>query len=161
MDSVVTAADASEQGGGVCASVALTSLGRSRLLEGERRIRQPINDSFLLVELFAGIGAARRACQILGVTPGTHIVCEICEDAVAVLQEAYPDARFHDDVTSLRRKTLEELTIDNPHIKHILIVGGFPCQDLSGLNRTAVGLEGARSSLLYDMIKVEKIVQQL
>ena len=56
---------------------------------------------------------------------------------------------------------MEELTIDNPHIKHILIVGGFPCQDLSGLNRTAVGLEGARSSLLYEIIKVEKIVQQL
>jgi len=161
IDDLATAADASEAGGGVCASTGLTAMGRSRLQEGERRVDRPVTDSLLLVELFAGIGAARRGLRILGVTPGTHIISEVSEDALAVLREAHPDARFQADVQTLHLAAIKALTADNPHIKHVLIVGGSPGQDLSGLNRTAVGLEGPRSSLLYAMIQVEAVVEQL
>ena len=38
VDELVTAADASEQGGGLCASSGLTAAGRSRLKEREQRV---------------------------------------------------------------------------------------------------------------------------
>ena len=66
---------------------------------------KPITDSLLLIELFAGIGAARRSLQILGITPGTHVIAETNFDALAVLKEAHPDARFHDDVQTLNAAT--------------------------------------------------------
>ena len=75
-------------------------------MEGERRITRPVEDSLLLVELFAGIGAAKRGLQILGVTPGTHIACEVAPDAIAVLKEAHPEARLHEAITTLHEQQL-------------------------------------------------------
>ena len=49
---------------------------------------------------------------------------------------------------------VKEAVADNPHIKHILLVAGFPCQDLSGANPAAKGLSGKRSSLLHHALKL-------
>ena len=130
VDEVVTASDASEHGGGVCASVGPTPEGRARLWEGELRVKRPVNDELLLLELFAGIGAGRRALQLLGVTPGTHVVVEIDESATAVLMGNYPEARHWPDIRTFDSAKLAELCADNPHITRILVLGAFPCQDV-------------------------------
>ena len=56
---------------------------------------------------------------------------------------------------------LKRLAADNPHITLIYLVGGLPCPDLSGLNVDKVGLAGARSSLLGEMIRIEGVAEQL
>ena len=86
VDELVTSSDASETGGGVCASVGLSQLGLERLAEAESlRARSPA-DSLLLVDAFSGISAARRARQLLGVSPGSHVSFEVDEVAQSVVK---------------------------------------------------------------------------
>ena len=90
---MVTVSDASEQGAGVCRSMGLTDEGRRRLALAQRQAQLGIPlDHFCLIELFAGIGAGRRAFDLLGLTPGCHLVAEVEESACRVLARAYPDA---------------------------------------------------------------------
>ncbi len=42
-----------------------------------------------------------------------------------------------------------------------LIVGGFPCQDLSILNRNRKGLNGPKSGLFYRQLEIMKQVRQV
>ena len=41
----------------------------------------------------------------------------------------------------------------------VLAMGGSPCQDLSGLNATKVGIGGERSGLVVELIRVVKVLQ--
>ena len=65
----ITCTDASEQGGAVCVARELTTQGLETLL----KVLSPIVGLFagrlVLVEVCAGIGGARRALEMLGVTP--------------------------------------------------------------------------------------------
>ena len=75
VDDLATCSDASETGGGVCASMGLSELGFERLAEAESlRARSPA-DALLLVDAFSGISAIRRALQLVGVAQGSHISC--------------------------------------------------------------------------------------
>ena len=158
---LATASDASESGGGVTASRGLSAEGRMRLWEGEQRIYRPVAEELLFIELFAGIGGGRRALQLLGVTPGSHLIVENDADAARVLQENFPEARHWPDVRTLDAAGLQALVGDNPHVRKILVFGGFPCQDLSGLNHQREGLGGKRSSLLMEMIRIESCAAEV
>ena len=152
VDDLATCSDAAESGGGVCASTGLSELGLERLGEAESlRSRSPA-DALLLVDAFSGISAARRALQLLGVAPGSHISLEVDEVAQSIVASHFQGARELGDITEVTIKKLKEAVADNPHIKHILLVAGFPCQDLSGANPAAKGLTGNRSSLLHQAL---------
>ena len=73
---------------------------------------------------------------------------EINAYARKVLAKQWPDVRRHDDITTFPPKdwTADELRCD-------LICGGFPCQDISYAGKGA-GLDGERSRLFYDAIRV-------
>lgn len=93
--------------------------------------------------LFAGIGGLE-----LGMARAGHhaeMFCEIEPAAVAVLRARFPDAKLHEDVTTLRRLPKG---ID-------LVVGGFPCQDLSQAGLTK-GLSGTQSSLVDHVFRLLK-----
>lgn len=67
-DHVVTASDASESGGGLCASEGLTSLG---LEASKGSVRGQAEESFeakglLIISAFDGIGAIRVAADVFG-----------------------------------------------------------------------------------------------
>ena len=55
-------------------------------------------DELLLIEHCAGIGAARRALQVLGIRPGGHIVTEVNEAAIRTLKANYPAAELAGDL---------------------------------------------------------------
>src|SRR4051812_32445535 len=89
--------------------------------------------SFKTVGLFSGIGGLE-----LGLERAGHqmtLTCEIDPIASHVLRTRLGHV-VHDDVCSLKKlpKGTE------------LVVGGFPCQDLSQAGRTA-GIAGSRSGL--------------
>ena len=91
--------------------------------------------------LFAGIGGFERGLAAAG--HETELFCEIDPLARAVLATRFRGIRIHEDIC-----TLESL----PR-KVDLLVGGFPCQDLSQAGRTA-GITGARSGLVGEVFRL-------
>jgi len=91
--------------------------------------------------LFAGIGGFELGLAAAG--HETEFVCDVLPAAKAVLQERFPEAKYHDDVTTLRSlpKSVDALC------------GGFPCQDLSQAGRGA-GLGGERSGLIEEVFRL-------
>jgi DNA (cytosine-5)-methyltransferase 1 len=105
------------------------------------------------LSLFSGIGGIDLAIE-----PWVDTVayCEADRYAQAVLlsrmaEGQLPNAPIWNDVTTLTAKHFGEQRID-------IIFGGSPCQDISlaGLQR---GLEGSRSRLFYEIIRLAKEIQ--
>lgn len=91
--------------------------------------------------LFAGIGGLERGLSDAG--HRASLLCEIWEPARAVLAARMPDVPCERDVRKLRSLPAE---IE-------LLVGGFPCQDLSQAGLTA-GIEGSRSGLVGEVFRL-------
>lgn len=91
--------------------------------------------------LFAGIGGLEKG--LAGAGHETLLLCEIWPPARAVLEARMPGTPCAEDVRALRSLPGE---ID-------LLVGGFPCQDLSQAGRTA-GIKGARSGLVGEVFRL-------
>lgn len=94
-----------------------------------------------VVGLFAGIGGLEVGFGQAG--HKTVLASEILPAARAVLQHRLPDAELVGDVQQL--KSLPGGTD--------LVMGGFPCQDLSQAGLTA-GLDGARSALVEEVFRL-------
>ena len=91
--------------------------------------------------LFAGIGGLE-----IGLARAGHeasMLCEIWEPARAVLSAHMPGVPLERDVRELRSLASE---VD-------LLVGGFPCQDLSQAGLTS-GIDGARSGLVGEIFRL-------
>lgn len=91
--------------------------------------------------LFAGIGGFERGLASAG--HETSLLCEIWEPARAVLAARMADVTCPRDVSELKALPSE---VD-------LVVGGFPCQDLSQAGLTA-GIGGARSGLVGEVFRL-------
>ena len=94
-----------------------------------------------LGSLFAGIGGFDIGVEAAGFKTAWQV--EIDPTCRAVLQDRFPHARQHEDV----RTCLPALTpVD-------VIVGGFPCQDVSSMGKQR-GLAGARTGLFFDAMHI-------
>lgn len=91
--------------------------------------------------LFAGIGGLEAGLKSAG--HETSLLCEIWEPARAVLANRMPDVCCETDICELK-----SLPDDVE-----LLVGGFPCQDLSQAGRTA-GIGGKRSGLVGEVFRL-------
>jgi DNA (cytosine-5)-methyltransferase 1 len=91
--------------------------------------------------LFAGIGGLERGLNRAG--HETLLLCENDVAAKAVLSARYGGVRLWDDV-----RTLKSLPSETS-----LVVGGFPCQDLSQAGQTA-GITGHRSGLVGEVFRL-------
>lgn len=92
--------------------------------------------------LFAGVGGFDLGMERAGMRPAWQV--EIDPHARAVLARHWPDARQLEDVRQVGAHNLPRVDV---------IVGGFPCQDLSIAGNRA-GLAGHRSGLFYEMLRV-------
>ncbi len=91
--------------------------------------------------LFAGIGGFERGLAASG--HETSLLCEIWEPARAVLAARMPDVPCKADICTLKALPKEVE----------LLVGGFPCQDLSQAGLTA-GISGTRSGLVGEVFRL-------
>ena len=91
--------------------------------------------------LFAGIGGFDIGFEAAGFTTAWQVeIHDICR---AVLADRFPHAKQHIDV----RTCLPDLSpVD-------VIVGGFPCQDVSTMGKRK-GLAGERTGLFFDAIRI-------
>lgn len=100
-----------------------------------------------VLDLFSGIGGNTLALQ--GFT-NTVAYCEIDPHARAVLESRMsegliPAAPIFHDVTTLKGDDVGEID---------MIVGGFPCQDISVAGKGAGIAEGTRSGLFFQIMRL-------
>ncbi len=96
-----------------------------------------------VVGLFAGIGGIELGLQRAGFHATT--ICEIDAAAKEVLKHHFPDVPLADDIRKLKK--LPKGTD--------LLVGGFPCQDISQAGNTK-GIKGKNSGLVDEVFRLLK-----
>lgn len=101
-----------------------------------------------ILSLFDGISCSRIALEKIGVKIDNYFSSEIDKSCIAVSKKHFPDNIFLGDVTKINLKNLPRID---------LLIGGSPCQDLS-LAFKGKGLEGSRSSLFFDYVKIKNIL---
>ena len=100
-----------------------------------------------VLDLFSGIGAYSLGLERTG---GFRTVafCEIEDYPRKILKQHWPDVPIYDDV-----RTLDAATLRRDGIAVDVIVGGWPCQDIS-LAGTGAGLDGERSGLWSEIARL-------
>lgn len=105
-----------------------------------------------VLSLFDGISCARVALERLGVNIETYYASEIEKNAIKTAQKNYPDTIQLGDITIINTPMLLVKNID-------LMIGGSPCQDLSIATASRKGLDGERSKLFWEYVRVLKEVK--
>jgi DNA-cytosine methyltransferase len=96
------------------------------------------------LSLFAGIGGFDRGFEQAGMRCIGQV--DIDPFCLAVLTKHWPDVPKWTDIKKFKGSMLEE----TPDV----ICGGFPCQDISCANPDGKGLEGERSGLWYEFLRL-------
>ena len=152
-----TASDASESGGGLCASIQLTRLGQKGAKNPKKVVKR---SDFIVVEWFAGIGGLGRALERLGLNPLHSVVCEQDEHCLAVLRSFLPGCTVFKDIRKVNRKDLREIFNRYPNARGVVQAGGSPCQGLSLLSANRMHFADARSGLFYELVRVMRLVKE-
>lgn len=95
------------------------------------------------LDLFSGIGGFALAARMVGGIQTQQFV-EIEPFCQKVLAKNFPGVPIHDDIRSF---TPTANSFD-------LVTAGFPCQDISEANTRGLGLEGSKSGLFYEAMRI-------
>ena len=163
MNPQVTASDASSTGGGISASIGLTSFGvqaSQALVRGEKE--EPFdNIQILSIGLFDGIGALRVALDVLELPVANHISVECNPHANRVVESAFPGSLHVARVEDINEEMVQQWALEYPSVGIILLGAGPPCQDVSRLNADRVGSQkGLRSSLYKEIPRVQGLCRR-
>lgn len=101
-----------------------------------------------VLSLFDGMSVAQQAIKELGITL-EYYASEIDEYAIAVTQANHPETTQLGSVVGLSAKSGE----------FDLLIGGSPCQDLSIAKKDRKGLDGQRSGLFYEYVRIRNEVK--
>ena len=93
--------------------------------------------------LFSGIGGFDLGFTVAGFDIAWQV--ELDPYCRAVLAKHWPDVPRYNDIREVDSTTLQPVDV---------IVGGFPCQDLSMANAKGQGLDGKNSGLWWEMLRV-------
>ena len=104
-----------------------------------------------VLSLFDGISCARVALDVADISVNKYYACEIEKNAIKVSKKNYPDVISLGSVLDFKKDMIKE-PID-------LLIGGSPCQDLSIAKKDRKGLEGERSSLFYEYVRIKNEIK--
>jgi DNA (cytosine-5)-methyltransferase 1 len=96
-----------------------------------------------VLDLFSGGGGFSLVGEMLGGFTTTYFV-EIDPAAQSVLRDNFPGVPIHADITTFHASPGQ----------FDVITAGFPCQDISAANYTGAGLDGERSGLFFEVIRL-------
>ena len=106
----------------------------------------------IVFSTFGGIEVGLQALKELGVTVTKYYTSEIDPYPIKIAMKNHPEIIHVGDIS--------ELTELEPWMEDIdLFMGGPPCQDLSGLKSDGKGLEGDKSKLFYEYLRLLKMIK--
>jgi hypothetical protein len=100
-----------------------------------------------VLSLFDGMSCGQIALDKLGIKVNKYFASEIKKSAIKVTQHNYPNTIQLGDVTKIKAKDLPKID---------LLIGGSPCQDFSRANKERKGVDGEKSSLFFEYIRLLK-----
>jgi site-specific DNA-cytosine methylase len=98
-----------------------------------------------ILSLFDGISCARVSLDRASIPVTEYLASEIDKNAIAVSTKNYPDIKQVGSVVGL--------SIQQPID---LLIGGSPCTDLSIAKKDREGLEGSRSCLFWEYVRIKE-----
>ena len=104
-----------------------------------------------VLDLFAGAGGFTLAGEMAGGFE-TVAFCEIDKYAQRVLRKNWPGVPIFDDVMKLKGADVGSIDV---------ITGGFPCQDVSAAGKKLGTIDGARSSLFSEILRIAAEVGEI
>ncbi len=107
----------------------------------------------VVLSLFDGISCGQVALKNNNIKIKKYYASEIDKNAIEVTQKNHPNTIQLGDVTKITEDTINEIG------KVDLLLGGFPCQDLSSAGKRK-GLKGARSSLFFYYVDILKLLMK-
>ena len=139
----------------MCVSRGLSASGLEAATSG-RAEQDPLTQEHLgIVSFFDGIGGLRQALDLLGCAPAAYACSETDAAAWRVVDAQWPGTLHLGTVEEIdETEVWRRLSFEFPRVFVWLAGGGFPCQDLSGLNVMRLGMAGSPSSLLTEMLRV-------
>ncbi|MFQ6608943.1 MAG: DNA cytosine methyltransferase, partial [Fidelibacterota bacterium] len=111
------------------------------VIRNEREIME-LREGLNVLSLFDGISCGRIALERAGIKINKYFASEVDKYAIKVSKSNYPDIEHIGDIKDIKGTTLPKID---------LLIGGSPCQDLSGLKKGA-GLQGEKSKLFFDFV---------
>ena len=101
-----------------------------------------------VLSLFDGMSCGRIALDRANIKVDNYYSSEIKDYAIKVANNNYPEDKKNrlGDITTIKGSDLP--TID-------LLIGGSPCQDFSGANKDRLGVEGSKSRLFYEYLRLK------
>lgn len=100
-----------------------------------------------VVSYFDGMSCGQLALNKAGINYDNYFAYEIDKYAISVANKNFPNTKQMGSVIDADLSLLPK-EID-------LLIGGSPCQDLSGLKTNGEGLNGEKSKLLLDFIRAK------
>lgn len=113
-----------------------------------------------VLSLFDGISCARVALERAGIPVDAYYASEVDKYATQIALKNFPDTVQIGDIkqTKARRKNIwyKERGSKDVICDIDLLVGGSPCQDLSIAKKNRKGLDGERSGLFWEYVRLWK-----
>lgn len=103
-----------------------------------------------VLSLFDGMSVGQIALNRVGINYNNYFASEIKKHAIKVAKHNYPDTIHIGDVNKFVFSGLPKID---------LLIGGSPCQDFSIANMERAGLEGTRSGLFYQFLRVKNLLK--
>lgn len=112
-----------------------------------------------ILSLFDGISCARVALERAGIKVDAYCASEVDKYAIQISQKNFPDIVQLGDVKDLTglREPFANVGYSNRNRINInidLLIGGSPCQDLSIAKKNRKGLDGERSGLFWEYVRI-------
>lgn len=104
------------------------------------------NQKINVLSLFDGMSCGQIALQKLGIEVENYFASEIDKYAMFITNKNFPNTKQVGDVLNLKGADLPKID---------LLIGGSPCQDLSGLKNNGKGLEGEKSKLFWEFVRLK------
>jgi len=106
-----------------------------------------------VLSLFDGMSCGRIALQNAEIKVDNYYTSEIDKYAIQIADKNYPiDTKNRiGNVCDINIEELENID---------LLIGGSPCQDLSGLKEEGKGLQGEKSKLFFEFVKIKNKLKE-
>lgn len=98
-----------------------------------------------VLSLFDGMSCGQIALNNLGIKVDNYFASEIKRNAIRCTLDNFPNTKQLGDIRNIKGADLPAID---------LLIGGSPCQDFSRANSVRLGLNGLKSSLFYEYVRL-------